>query len=76
MKNNKKRVHLSKPLFLCIFIIFIASLVFCTLYTYNNIWTYEDCKIKRIYDNETECLDVHSKDYCLDKDKVIIRDSK
>ena len=76
MKKKKNRVQLSKPLFLCIFIIFIASLVFSILYTYNNIWTYKDYRIKRIYDNEIECLDVHSKDYCLDKDKVIIRDSK
>lgn len=73
--GKRKRKHLSKPLFLGIFIIFIMTIVFCSLYTYNNIWTYNDYRIKRIYDNENECLDIHSKDYCLDKDRVIIRAS-
>ena len=73
---KKKRIHLSKPLFLIIFIVFIAALVFTVLFTYNKTWTYEDYKIKRIYDDKNECLDYHTEEYCLDKDKVILEDSK
>ncbi len=72
----KKKKNIFLIFFICLFVLFIGSLVFCALYTYNETWTYDDYKIKRIYDNEQDCLDKHSKDDCLDKDYIILKDYK
>ena len=70
---KKKSIFLIS--FVCLFIVFIASLIFAGLYTYNETWTYNDYKIKRIYDNLNDCLEKHSKDDCLDTDMTILKDS-
>ncbi len=71
----KKKKHTFLITFICLFTVFISSLVFFVLVTYNNTWTYDDYKIKRVYDNENDCLVKHSKDDCLDRDYIIIKDS-
>lgn len=74
--KKKKNKSIFLIFFICLFVLFIGLLVFFALYTYNETWTYDDYKIKRIYDNEQDCLDKHSKDDCLDKDYIILKDYK
>ncbi len=70
-----KKKHKFLFFFIFLFIFFIGSLVFCAIYTYNNTWTYDDYRVKALYDSENECLDNHSIDYCLDTNRVILRDN-